>query len=224
MKRVIKSMRVLISVLLLGSAFGFVSCSSDDENLPQIPDEVTTNVMFGKYAGKMTAYSVNPLDDEGSGGGEEVPAGVDISANVNNDTICFGSFPIRDIVLSIIKDETLADKIVEAVGDVTYKIGYKPSFTTDKDSIVFVLNPEPLKLSVTIPSATEEEAQSLQIEVKVEAGDSAAFAVESGNAKFGFSATEVLLGEGEGQIGLPGFRAMTFNFDMNKSDVKYYSF
>lgn len=224
MKRVIKPMCVFVSMLLVGCAFGLTACSNDDENVPQIPDQVTTDAMFGKYTGKMTAYSVNPFEGEEPGDGEEVPAAVDVYASVNNDTICFESFPIRDIVLSIVKDEELADMIVEVVGDVNYKTGYEPKLTQDKDSIVFALKPEALKLSISIPSDTEEEAQALQIEVKVEAGDGAAYAVQTGKAKFVLAATEVLLGEGEGQVALEGFSAMTFKFDMNHNDVVNHDF
>ena len=158
------------------------------------------------------------------GEGEETPAGTDVSASVANDTISFTNFPIKDIVLSVVGDEALADQIVEAVGDVNYKIGYEPTLTANKDSVVFVMHPESLKLSVTLPSSTEEEAQPLLVEVKVEAGNTAAYAVESGNMKFDFHAAEILLGEGEGQTSLPGFKGMSFDFDMNQSKLAHHGF
>ena len=40
-----------------------------------------------------------------------MPGGVD------NDTVYFDSFPIKDIVLDIVGDKETANKIVEAVGD-----------------------------------------------------------------------------------------------------------
>lgn len=210
MKKVFQPMRVFISMLLLGSSFSFVACSNDDEN---IPDEVTTATMFGDYNGKMIANSIVPSEGEG----EEAPAGVSISAKVNNDTVYLEQFPIKDIVLAIVKDEAMADKIVESVGDVSYKVGYESTLTMAKDSIKLVLDPKPLKLSVTIPSVKEDEApQTLLIEVKVKAGEGAGYAVESANMKFRFAATEVLLGEGEEQSSLPGFHSTTFDFDMNQ--------
>ena len=162
-------MRFFVSMLLCGSLFCLTACSDDDET-PTPPDEITTETMFGNYSGKMSSWNIVP--NEGEDNGEDAPAGIDISATVKNDTIHLEKFPIKDIVLSIVKDETLADKIVEAVGDVNYKVGYEPTLTTAKDSIELKLNPEPLKLSVTIPTATEgEEAQPLLIEVKVEPGE-----------------------------------------------------
>ena len=121
--------------------------------------------------------------------------------------------------MSIVQDETLADQIVEAVGDVNYKIGYEPTLSEAKDSISFVMEPEPLKLSLSMPSATGD-AQTMVVEVKVEAVDGAGYAVESGNMKFDLSATEVLLGEGDSQISFPGFSATTFKFDMNQQKAE----
>lgn len=123
------------------------------------------------------------------------------------------NFPLKTLVLSIVKDETLTDKIVEAVGDVNYKVGYKPTLTAAKDSIKFVLNPESLKLSVAIPSETENEnPEALLIEVKVEPGKEAGYSVESANMKFNFAATKVLLGEGENQQELSDFAPINFQF------------
>lgn len=225
MKKVFKSMRLFISMFLLGCSFSFVACSNDDETAPELPNEVTTEVMFGDYAGKMVAYSIVPSEGEDTGEGEDKPVGVDVSVKVNNDTVYFEKFPIKDIVLSIVKDETLADKIVEAVGDVSYKVGYAPTLTTAKDSIQFVLDPKPLKLSLVVPSATEgEDPQTLLVEVKVKAGESAGYVLESANMKFNFAATEVLLGEGEGQTSLPGFNVTTFNFDMNQNKIGHLRF
>ncbi len=216
-KRCIDPMKVFASMLFMGCALSFVACSDDDGDSPQLPDaEVTTDAMFGNYTGTMTVYRVNPLA-EGDEEATEDTLGVDVSATINNDTIYLEDFPIRDIVLSIVKNDTLADQIVEAVGDVDYQIGYEPKLTANKDSITFTLNPEPLKLSVSLPSATEEaETQPMQVEVKMEAGNAAAYAVETGNVQFDFSATEILLGEGEEQTALPDFGAMSFKFDMNQ--------
>lgn len=216
MKKIIRPIQFFAAMLLLGCNFTMVSCDNDDENAPVIPDEVTTDVMYGDYAGKMTVFSVNPNENEDNGEGENNTTSVDISASVKNDTVYFEDYPIKDIVLSIVKDEDTANKIVEAVGKVNYKIGYEPKLTSAKDSIICNLEPESLKLSVTIPSSTEENPQALQIEVKVEANNNAMYAVEEGNLKFDIHATEVLLGEGEGQVPLDNFEPISMRIDMNQ--------
>lgn len=215
MKRVFKPVKWIFPMLMFGCAFAFTACSDDDENTPVVPDEVTTEAMYGDYTGKMLTLAASSTADEG----EDTPEGVDVSAKVDNDTVYLEKFPIKDIVLSIVQDETLADQIVEAVGDVNYKIGYEPTLSEAKDSISFVMEPEPLKLSLSMPSATGD-AQTMVVEVKVEAVDGAGYAVESGNMKFDLSATEVLLGKGDSQISFPGFSATTFKFDMNQQKAE----
>ena len=68
-------MRVFVSMLVLSSSFCFTACSNDDENTPQLPDEVTTGTMFGNYTGKMLISSLSPTEKENN---EEAPVGVDI--------------------------------------------------------------------------------------------------------------------------------------------------
>ena len=122
------AMRLFVSLLLLSSSFCFTACDDDDETSTS-PNEVTTETMFGTYTGKMFSTNVFPSENESSEEGEEKPSGVDISAKVNNDTVYFEKFPIKDIVLSIIPDEDMADKIVEAVGDINYKLLCLPTLT-----------------------------------------------------------------------------------------------
>lgn len=216
MRKNFRPVQLLAFMLVLGSSFCFTACSDDDDVKNRT--EITTSTMNGDYKGKMTSWNINNM--EGEDNGEEVVPGMDISATVENNTIHLEKFPIKDIVLSIVKDETLANNIVEAVGDINYDIKYEPALTTDKDSIMLKLNPEPLKLNVTIPATNEgEEAQTLAIEVKVEAGEKAGYAVEDGNMKFHIGATKVMIGEGEQQMELPGFVPTTFYFDMNQCKI-----
>lgn len=219
MKKVFKSTRLFAYVLALGCSLGLVSCDDDDD--PLFPTDVTTETMWGNYDGKMVSYVVSAEKEDNV----ETPAGIDVTAKVANDTIYFENFPIKDIVMSVVGNETVADKIVEAVGDVPYKIGYKPELAKERDNIYLTLDPKPLKLSVAVPASKEgEEPQSLQIEVKVEAGEGAKYDVEGSNLKFYFGATEVLLGEGESQQKLPGFLPTTFHFDMNQHKVAHMNF
>lgn len=216
-------MRLFISVLVVGGSFCFTACDDDDDKTPAVPDQVTTDTMYGTYSGKMN--SISPVPHEGADGEDDKPSDVDISAKVNNDTIYFENFPIKDIVLSFIPDEETADKIVAAVGEVSYKIGYEPTLTAAQDSIRFTLDPKPLKLAVTMPSDGEaEEPQTLVIEVQVEAGNGGGYDIQTTNLSFGFSAAKVLLGEGEDQQELPDFNPITCNFDLNQHKVELTSF
>lgn len=211
MKKTTGTTKFFLSFIALGCALAFTACS-DDENVPQPPAyTATTDMMYGNYTGKMYSYAVNLLDNE------EAQTGTDVKANLNDDTIYINNFPIRDIVLSVVGDETLADQIVEAAGDINYPIGYDPKFNEDQDSIFLTLKPEALKLSVDIPSGTKtDETTPMNIEVKVETDTVGNYAQVGGFLKFRFAATEVLLGEGEEQTALPNFAPTTFEFDMTQ--------
>ena len=187
MRNGFRPMQLFALLLIAGCSFCFTSCS-DDDNIKD-PSEINTSVMFGDYNGKMTSHNItdHERDDEN---GESEP-GMDVSATIENNTVRFEKFPIKGIVLSIVKNDDLANRIVEAVGDVNYNMEYEPSLTAAKDRIIMKLNPEPLKL------------------------------VENGNLKFNIDATKVMLGEGENQQEFTGFIPTSFHFDMNQCRVSH---
>lgn len=219
MRKVFRPMQLFALMLLAGCSLCFTACSDDDD--VKDPNEIDTSVMFGDYKGKMT--SLNIAAHEGDDENGEAEPGIDVSATIENNTVRFEKFPIKDIVLSIVNDEDLANQIVEAVGDVNYNIEYVPALTAANDSIMMNLNPGPLKLTVTMPAENEgEEAQSLVVEVEVVAGEKkAGYAVENGNLKFNIDATKVMLGEGEDRQEFTGFVPTSFHFDMNQSRVSH---
>lgn len=207
-------MQLFALMLAVGSAFCFTACSDDDD--AKDPNEINTSVMFGDYKGKMTSCNIASHEDEGEN--DESEPGVDVSATIENNTVRFEKFPIKNIVLSIVKDEDLANQIVEAVGDVNYNIEYEPAFTAAKAGIMMTLKPEPLKLSLTMPAENEgEQAQSLVVEVQVVAGEKQSeYEINNGNLKFYIDATKVMLGEGENQQEFTDFVPTSFHFDMNQ--------
>lgn len=219
MKKSFQMIRVLALTAFVGCTLGFTACGDDDNNTPPA-EGVTTAVMQGNYTGKMKTLYLDPQADQEAGEGEETPQGIDITATIDKDSICFDKFPIKDIVLSIVQDETLAGQIVEAVGDVTYKVGYEATLNAAKDSVYFDTTPKPLKLAVQMPSATEgEETQPLLVEVSVDPVAGGAYSVEDSEIEFKLNVTEIKLGEGEGQITLPNFNGMTLDFDMYQDKV-----
>lgn len=208
-------MHLFAMLLMVSCTLGFVACSDDDDPA----HSVTAATMYGTYEGWMTTRTIAPLSDEA----EDEPTGTPVKVRVDQDTLYFDSFPIRDIVFSILKDETLTDQIVESVGDISYKIGYTPAVASDGKRIDIALDPKPLTLTLALPSAQEgEEAQALLIEVDVEAAEGAAYQVEEAAVNFVFGATSVRLGEGENQVTLPGFQVTTFDFQLNQYTLTHH--
>lgn len=94
-----KKSRTFLTVLVM--TLGLAACDNNDENSPVIPPaQITTDVVFGDYAGQMFTSLVEK---------EEGTAGTEVSAAVNNDTIAFDSIPVKDIILSVVNDEETAN-------------------------------------------------------------------------------------------------------------------
>lgn len=220
MKKIFKSVQLFSIMLAAGASFCFTACSDSDDVEIKNPDEVTVETMFGDYQGKVIISEANTVAREDNGQETE---GTEISATIKDNTISFTEFPIKDIVLSIVGDETQADMIVAAIRDVEYSIPYEPTLSTEKDNILMTLKPEPLKLTVNIPTQQEgDETPALIVEVSVEAGEEGVYNVKDANVKFNITATKVMLGEGDGQQELSDFVPTTFQFDMNQSKVAHH--
>lgn len=203
--------RMLASALLVAMILNFASCSSDDDNIPDVIPENLIEKVNGAYTGTMQTEKASTYEGE-----EEVPTGTPVTTKVNNDTVYFESIPIRDIVLGIIPDEDTADKIVETVGDVAYKIGYKATLNESKDCISLVMDPKPLTIDVAIPQE-DGTPQNLHIEVNVMPADEATYVLEASELKFKITATEVNLGEGDDQTPIENFPQTVFNFTLEKN-------
>lgn len=219
MKKTIRPLWVYASMLVIGSTFSLTSCSSDDDKGGDI---ITTDVMYGKYEGTMNILepaAEGRADDSDNGGGT---AEINVSATINNDTVYFDDFPAKEIIHSVIKDEETADKISEAIGQTSYRIGYVPLMAASKDSINLTLNPEPLVLDISIPSTTEEEAQTLHVTVQIDAADNAVYSIGDKNAHFGIAATGVSIDNGGEQIPVTNFKEINLAFDMDQTLVVHH--
>ena len=163
--------RFVFLVMALGLVTTFTSCDDDDEPKPNVP--ALTDVV-GNYAGKMQTTSVSPLAEEG-----EEPQGTDVSAEVTNENVSFEKFPVADLITAIMGEA--APGIIEAVGDVSYKVKYTPTFNDDKTVISMAFTPEPLILEINFPTEPTEgegegEIPDLKVEVTIAAPEAGSFA------------------------------------------------
>ena len=175
-------------------------------------------IVYGREHANGMAFEVTSYIYRNEDGNEDSgQTGTDVTATVDNDTVYFDNFPIRDLVMAVTDNDTLADKIVEAVGEVSYKVGYEPAVTEAGDSIVMKLDPQPLVLSVSLPSADGgEELQTVTVEVKMESGENGTYAVKDGHMTLRINATEMLLDEGDGQNPVSDFRPTSMHFDLEQ--------
>ena len=202
MKKEMKFNRLFVSLMLAGCTLGFVACSDDDD--PQNPTEPKVEDVYGDYAGLMqTTLLDQSTFAEGEG---EEPAGVDVVAQVKNDTVYFDEFPVRDLIVSIVGEEQ-ADAIVEAVGKVSYKVGYEATMTAAKDSVYMAFDPKPLEISVPMG-----EDNTLTVKVEVAAANKGNYEFETKNLNMGLEASSVTVND----VPFPAFSATGFTFEMKK--------
>ena len=200
--------RFMFLVMVLGLITTFVSCDDDDEPKPNSP--ALTDVV-GDYTGKMQILFPNPTAEEG----EETPEGTDVTAKLTQDEVVFEKFPVADLITAIVGKEA-APGIIEAVGDVSYKMKYTPTFNDEKTTISLAFAPEPLVLEINLPTketAEEgEETPDLKVEVTVATPAAGTLAYTGNKLDFNLQATGVKV-NGE-PLELP---VTTFSFNLIKT-------
>lgn len=207
MKDFLKFNKLFASAIALIFTLGFVSCSDDDDDKVKNP-EVTKEVVYGDFTGKMITKT--NFDST-----EEQP-GKDVSAKVDKDTIYIAKLPIDDIVLGVAGEE-LAPAIIQALGDVSYAIGYEPAVAAEFDFVHLNLKPEPLMLSLTLPTEEgSEEATTFNIKVSIKAETKGDYEVKTKGLAFSFTAESVTMLQGETEVPVDTFKPVTFNFTLKK--------
>lgn len=198
------------ALLLTGVCSGLVACDKDDQGNTPPPAPADITAVIGAYDGTMNIFQIVPNESEG-----EQPAATQVDATVTGEAIQFTDFPIRDLVIKVLGDETLADQIVAKIGKVDYSVPYTALMTEDKAGVTMILTPEPLKLTFTNDSEPEnfEESASIEIEVEILAEGDGAYTIESKSMGFRISAASVKLAG----TALPSFEPFTLAFDLAKN-------
>lgn len=188
-------------------AFSVVTLSScdNDDNSPLPPP--STNDVAGTYNGKVLITQVTPPAGRENAGEGETPKGQDVNATVKNDTVFFDKLPVDDLIISIVGKDN-AEAIIKAIGDVKYKVGYKPALNTEKDSIYLAFEPKPLILQ--LPSATEGE-NGQTVTVTISSPEKGSFAYKNNQLKMKLVADEIKLAD----VVIPASKVQ-FDFDMTK--------
>lgn len=203
--------RFVFLVMALGLVTTFTSCDDDDEPKPNVP--ALTDVV-GNYAGKMQTISVPSLAEEG-----EEPQGTDVTADVTNENVSFEKFPVADLITAIMGDA--APGIIEAVGDVSYKVKYTPTFNDDKTVISMAFAPEPLILEINFPTEPTEgegegegegETPDLKVEVTIAAPEAGSFVYAGNKLAFKLQVTGVKVNNDPFEL-----PATTFSFDLART-------
>lgn len=199
MKKGFKLNQLFVSLMILGCSFSFVSCDSDDDKTPMEP---TTKDAWGEFKGNMQIFSVAPSLLTAN-----EQTGTEIAATVNNDTVYFNNFPIKDLVATLVPEDQV-ETIVKAIGEVKYKVGYKSALNAAKDSVYMEYDPKPLELKVPL-----SEEVVMDVKVMVSAMGKGSYELSSKNYKFNVNAEKVTVNGGD----FSAFPASTIKFALTKN-------
>lgn len=214
MKKIFNPTKMFVTVMMLGCALGFTSCSDDDDDT-QNPTEVTTNTMYGNYSGKMAITS--PKTQENS----EESEGIEVKANVKDNTVYLEDLPLQKIITALFGDEAAVINMVKLEGDVDYSIAYTPTLSSAKDMISMKFNAEPLKLE--LKSVVGDEQEVFNIEAEVEANEDGTYKVEDGSLAFTINITKVFRIEGEEKEEQTGLTPAKFDFKLTQDKIAHRS-
>lgn len=202
MKTTLKWTMMVLSIMGVTT---FTSCDNDDDKGPETPKLTEVN---GSYSGKMTFNVDAPETQMNIPSQTTETEATDVNVKVANDTIAFDKFPADALITAIVGPEN-APAIIEAVGDIVYKVGFKGAFNTANDSIALTMEPKPLQIKYSMGEG--ESAVELTVDVIIEAPEKGSYALKQKSLKFNLKVTEANLG---GTNMLPG--VITLSFDMTK--------
>lgn len=189
MKNVKNSLFVLFALIF---SMVIVSCGDDDST----QDIISAKDVVGNYTGKMQMEIPTPAPHQRA---DEEPALVDVSAVVNETEVVFEKFPVSGIIEAIVGAE-LAPAIIEAVGDVVYKLPYKAALQNQYTEIGLTFTPKPLELEITLPAAPAvdgEEEAPMKVVVTLSTPKNGLFVYESKELALVLNVDKIVVNEKE---------------------------
>lgn len=194
MKKKVNLNILVMLMMLVGTTLCFTACSDDDKE-PAVEPKVED--MYGDYSGKMQISILNA----GASATADAATGVDVTATVQDNKVSFTEFPVRELIVAVLHDETLADNLLNLIGQVKYEVAYTPAIAADKATINITLNPQPLVISM------------VGVSVSITAPEQAVYTFADGKLQMNLKVESVSIG-GEVQTSIP---QMEFAFDLAKN-------
>lgn len=209
----VKSLKTyLILCMALALSVTITSCGDDEST----PDIISVKDVVGDYAGKM--LNAAPTPQRGNREAQQLgnreaqqPGTVDVTAVLNDKEVVFDQFPVEGIITAIVGEEAAAG-IIEAVGDVTYKLAYTAELNKEYTEIGLTFAPQPLELEVTLPSSGDgarllsdevrllgdgvregEAAEPMKIVVTISTPQNGLFTYEGRNLKFALNIDKIVV-------------------------------
>lgn len=139
-------LKVITTVLIISIIFSLFSCLNEDRI--EVPP-VKLEDINGNYKGRLITM-------QGELRGEKI-----VDFKIKKDTLTFPEFPIKEIVMAVVKDPVKTQKALTAMGKVKYNMNYTSVLNADKNWVELTFTPKELELQIPVDGIQKKAVVTL---------------------------------------------------------------
>ena len=129
-----KKKATLIALLFLG----LIACDKDD------PAPIKVEDVQGDYTGKVITTQGTKKVETSTG------------ATAKNNVLTFSELPVRQLVLSVLKDSVKTDAAMKTIRKVKYELNYTPKVNAGNTAVDLTFAPKALEVTVPVEGANKK--------------------------------------------------------------------
>ncbi|MGC5746439.1 DUF4840 domain-containing protein [Chryseobacterium sp. NFX27] len=180
-------LKVITTVLILSIIFSLFSCMNEDRI--EVPP-VKLEDINGNYKGRLITV-------QGEFRSEKV-----VDFKIKKDTLTFPEFPLKEIVMAVVKDPVKTQEALTKMGKVKYNLNYTTVLNADKNWVELTFAPKELELQIPVDGATKKTI------VTIAAKQKGYFVGMDHTMRFALAAEKITVNGTE----LNPFEAINYNF------------
>lgn len=139
-------LKLITAVLILSIIFSLFSCMNEDRI--EVPP-VKLEDVNGNYKGRLITM-------QGEFRAEKI-----VDFKIKKDTLTFPEFPIKEIVMAVVKDPVKTQNALTAMGKVKYNLRYTSVLNADKNWVELNFAPKELELQIPVDGVTKKAIVTL---------------------------------------------------------------
>lgn len=139
-------LKVITTVLIISIIFSLFSCMNEDRI--EVPP-VKLEDVNGNYKGRLITM-------QGEFRAEKI-----VDFKIKKDTLTFPEFPIKEIVMAVVKDPVKTQDALTAMGKVKYNLQYTSVLNADKNWVELTFAPKELELQIPVDGVNKKTVVTL---------------------------------------------------------------
>lgn len=139
-------LKVITAVLIISIIFSLFSCMNEDRI--EVPP-VKLEDVNGNYKGRLITM-------QGEFRAEKI-----VDFKIKKDTLTFPEFPIKEIVMAVVKDPVKTQNALTAMGKVKYNLQYTSILNADKNWVELTFAPKELELQIPLDGVNKKTVVTL---------------------------------------------------------------